>query len=172
MSIRIGSGFDVHAYGEGDHVMLGGVRIPAARGVIAHSDGDVILHALCDALLGAAALGDIGQHFPDSEPRWRGAASEGFVVAVLALLREGGWSVVNVDVTILAELPGIGPHRDAMRSRVAELLQLPVGAVNIKATTTEQLGFIGRREGLAAQVVALIESGGHAASGASQPAAR
>jgi 2-C-methyl-D-erythritol 2,4-cyclodiphosphate synthase len=158
MSVRIGSGFDVHAYGNGDHVMLAGVRIPAARGVVAHSDGDVILHALCDALLGAAALGDIGQHFPDSEPRWRGAASERFVAAVLALLREHGWGVVNVDVTLLAELPRINPYRDAMRARLSELLGLPIAAVNIKATTTEQLGCIGRGEGLAAQVVALLES--------------
>jgi 2-C-methyl-D-erythritol 2,4-cyclodiphosphate synthase len=164
MSLRIGSGFDVHAYGDGDHVMLAGVRIPATRGVIAHSDGDVILHALCDALLGAAGLGDIGQHFPDTDPRWRGAASARFVTAVMALLGERGWQVVNVDVTLLAELPRIGPHRDAMRAQLAELLGIGAAVVNIKATTTEQLGFVGRREGLAAQVVVLLESG--AATGA------
>jgi 2-C-methyl-D-erythritol 2,4-cyclodiphosphate synthase len=158
MAIRIGSGFDVHAYGDGDHVMLAGVRIAADRGVVAHSDGDVILHALCDALLGAAGLGDIGQHFPDTDPRWRGAASSQFVTAVLELLRQRGWQVGNVDVTLLAELPRIGPHREVMRAGLAQLLQVPLDAVNIKATTTEKLGFIGRREGLAAQVVALIES--------------
>ena len=158
MTIRIGSGFDVHAYGDGDHVMLAGVRIAADRGVVAHSDGDVILHALCDALLGAAGLGDIGQHFPDTEPRWRGAASSQFVTAVLELLRQRGWQVGNVDITLLAELPRIGPHREAMRAGLAQLLQVPPDAVNIKATTTEKLGFIGRREGLAAEVVALIES--------------
>jgi 2-C-methyl-D-erythritol 2,4-cyclodiphosphate synthase len=160
MSLRIGSGFDVHAYGDGDHVMLAGVRIPATRGVIAHSDGDVILHALCDALLGAAGLGDIGQHFPDTDPRWRRAASARFVTAVMALLGERGWRVVNVDVTLLAELPRIGPHRDAMRAQLAQLLVIDAAAVNIKATTTEQLGFVGRREGLAAQVVVLLESAG------------
>lgn len=158
MSLRIGSGFDVHAFGDGDHVMLAGVRIATTRGVIAHSDGDVILHALCDALLGAAGLGDIGQHFPDSDPRWRGAASGRFVTAVMAMLRERGWCVVNVDVTLLAELPRIGPHRDAMRTQLADLLGVSVAAVNIKATTTEQLGCIGRSEGLAAQVVALLAS--------------
>lgn len=138
--------------------MLAGVRIAADRGVVAHSDGDVILHALCDALLGAAGLGDIGQHFPDTDPRWRGAASSQFVTAVLELLRQRGWQVGNVDVTLLAELPRIGPHREAMRACLAQLLQVPPAAVNIKATTTEKLGFIGRREGLAAEVVALIEA--------------
>lgn len=156
MTQRIGSGIDVHAFGPGDHVMLAGVRIPCDRGVVAHSDGDVVLHALCDALLGAAGQGDIGQHFPDSDPRWRGAASEQFVVAVMALLRSRGWRVVNADVTLLAETPRIGPHRAAMRARLATLLGVAEDAVNIKATTTEQLGFVGRREGLVAQVVAGI----------------
>ena len=154
--MRIGSGFDVHAFGPGDHVMLGGVRIAHARGVIAHSDGDVLLHALCDALLGAAGLGDIGQHFPDSDPRWQGAPSARFVEAVLALVRGAGLAVVNVDLTLLAEAPRIGPHREAIRREVARLLELPPGRVNLKATTTEGLGFLGRAEGLAAQAVVLL----------------
>jgi 2-C-methyl-D-erythritol 2,4-cyclodiphosphate synthase len=156
MTQRIGSGIDVHRYGPGDHVMLAGVRIAADCGVLAHSDGDVVLHALCDALLGAAALGDIGQHFPDSDPRWRGAASRQFVVAVVGMLAERGWRVGNVDVTVLAEVPRMAAHRGAMRANLAELLAVGVDAVNVKATTTEQLGFVGRREGLAAQVVAAI----------------
>lgn len=155
--IRVGSGFDVHAFGPGDHVMLGGVRIPHAAGVRAHSDGDVLLHALCDALLGAAGLGDIGQHFPDSDPRWRGAPSSGFVEAAVSMLRERGWQVVNADLTLLAEAPRIGAHRDAVRARVAALLQVAPDAVNLKATTTERLGFVGREEGLAAQASVLIE---------------
>jgi 2-C-methyl-D-erythritol 2,4-cyclodiphosphate synthase len=159
MSQRIGSGIDVHRYGPGDHVMLAGVRIEADRGVLAHSDGDVVLHALCDALLGAAALGDIGQHFPDSDPRWRGAASRQFVVAVVGMLAGRGWRVGNVDVTVLAEVPRIAAHRDAMRSNLAALLSVGVDDVSVKATTTEQLGFVGRREGLAAQVVATIVRG-------------
>lgn len=155
--IRVGSGFDVHAFGPGDHVMLGGVRIAHGAGVIAHSDGDVLLHALCDALLGAAGLGDIGQHFPDSDPRWRGAPSSGFVEATVAMLRERGWRVVNADLTLLAEAPRIGAHRAAIGAQVATLLQLPPDAVNLKATTTERLGFVGRAEGLAAQASVLIE---------------
>ncbi|MFN5011165.1 MAG: 2-C-methyl-D-erythritol 2,4-cyclodiphosphate synthase [Gammaproteobacteria bacterium] len=154
--IRVGSGFDVHAFGPGDHVMLGGVRIAHAAGVRAHSDGDVLLHALCDALLGAAGLGDIGQHFPDSDPRWRGAPSSGFVEAAVSMLRERGWQVVNADLTLLAEAPRIGPHRESIRARVAALLQVAPDAVNLKATTTERLGFVGREEGLAAQASVLI----------------
>ncbi len=153
---RVGCGIDVHRYGPGDHVMLAGVRMVADRGVLAHSDGDVVLHALCDALLGAAALGDIGQHFPDDDPRWRGAASRHFVLAVVDMLTERGWRVGNVDVTVLAEVPRIAAHRDTMRANLAGLLGVSVDAVNLKATTAEQLGFVGRREGLAAQVVAAI----------------
>ena len=149
--IRVGSGFDVHAFGPGDHVMLGGVRIAHAAGVRAHSDGDVLLHALCDA-----RLGDIGQHFPDSDPRWRGAPSSGFVEAAVSMLRERGWEVVNADLTLLAEAPRIGAHREAIRTRVAALLQVAPDAVNLKATTTERLGFVGREEGLAAQASVLI----------------
>lgn len=155
--IRVGSGFDVHAFGPGEHVMLGGVRIAHGRGVVAHSDGDVLLHALCDALLGAAGLGDIGQHFPDSDPRWRGVASAGFVAAVVGQLAERGWRCVNADLTLLAEAPRIAAQRAAIQASVARLLGIEAGAVNLKATTTEGLGFIGRGEGLAAQATVLIE---------------
>jgi 2-C-methyl-D-erythritol 2,4-cyclodiphosphate synthase len=158
MSFRIGSGFDVHAFGPGDHVMLGGVRIPAQRGVIAHSDGDVLLHALTDALLGAAGLGDIGQHFPDSEARWKGAASVQFVRHAVQLLMAQGWQVVNADLTLLGETPRIAAHRDAIRDSIAEALGIAAAVVNVKATTTEQLGFLGRDEGLAAQAVVLLEA--------------
>jgi 2-C-methyl-D-erythritol 4-phosphate cytidylyltransferase / 2-C-methyl-D-erythritol 2,4-cyclodiphosphate synthase len=154
--MRIGSGFDVHAFGPGDFLMLGGVRIPHSRGVVAHSDGDVVLHALCDALLGAAGLGDIGQHFSDSDPRWRGADSRRFVAAVLLMLRERDLEVANADVTVLAQSPKIGPHREAMRQEIARLLGSGAACVNIKATTTEGLGFLGRAEGIAAQAVVLL----------------
>jgi 2-C-methyl-D-erythritol 2,4-cyclodiphosphate synthase len=155
-SPRVGFGTDVHAFGPGDHVWLGGVRIAHDHGLIAHSDGDVLLHALCDALLGAAGLGDIGQHFPDSDPAWKGVASIGFLRHVLALLRERGWGVVNVDLTLIGEAPRLSPHRDAIRSHLAAELGLAPDCVNLKATTTERLGFTGRREGIAAQAVALI----------------
>ena len=154
--MRIGSGFDVHAFGSGDFLMLGGVRIPHSRGVVAHSDGDVVLHALCDALLGAAGLGDIGQHFRDTDPRWRGADSRRFVAAVLAMLRERALEVANADVTVLAQSPRIGPHREAMRQEIARVLGIGETCVNIKATTTEGLGFLGRAEGIAAQAVVLL----------------
>jgi 2-C-methyl-D-erythritol 2,4-cyclodiphosphate synthase len=154
--MRIGCGFDVHAFGPGEAVVLGGVRIPHSRGVQAHSDGDVLLHALCDALLGAAGLGDIGQHFPDSDPRWRGADSARFVAAVIGMLRVQRLAVVNADLTVLAQEPRIAPHREAMRARIAQLLELPVARVSVKATTPEGLGFLGRCEGLAAQAVVLL----------------
>jgi len=157
--VRIGSGFDVHAFGAGDHLMLGGVRIAHSRGVVAHSDGDVLLHALCDALLGAAGLGDIGQHFPDSDPRWKGAASARFVTAVLGLLQARRLAVLNADLTVIAEAPRIAPHREAICREVARLLQVPVERVNLKATTTERLGFLGRAEGVAAQAVVLLSEG-------------
>ncbi len=156
--VRIGIGFDVHAFGAGDHVMLGGVRVAHERGVCAYSDGDVVIHALCDALLGAAGLGDIGVHFPDHDPQWRGAPGSLLLERVVAMLVARGYEPVNVDVTVLAERPRIGPHREAMRRRLAELLDLAPEAVNVKATTTEQLGLIGRGEGIAAQAVALVES--------------
>jgi len=160
MSMRVGSGYDVHAFGPGDHVMLGGVRIPHDRGVVAHSDGDVLLHALCDALLGAAGKGDIGQWFPDTDPRWRGADSSRFVTHVMEQLAADGWRVANVDLTLLAQAPRVAKHREAIVARVASLLGLPAGAVNLKATTTEGLGAIGRAEGLAAQASVLLHAAG------------
>ena len=156
--IRVGSGYDVHAFGPGDHIMLGGLRIAHEAGVVAHSDGDVLLHALCDAVLGAAGLGDIGQHFPDSDPRWRGADSGQFVVEACTLARARGYRVVNADLTVVAEAPRLGPHRDAIRERVAALLGVSADAVNVKATTTEKLGFTGRREGIAAFATVLISA--------------
>ncbi len=154
--VRIGQGYDVHAFGAGDHIMLGGVRVPHTAGVLAHSDGDVILHALCDAMLGALALGDIGQHFPPSDDRWKGADSSAFVRHCDALLRARGWRVGNADITVICERPKVGPHALAMRERIAALLQLPLDAVSVKATTSEKLGFTGREEGIAAQAVVLL----------------
>lgn len=158
-TMRIGSGIDVHAFGPGDSLMLGGVRIAHSCGVVAHSDGDVLLHALCDALLGAAGLGDIGQHFSDSDPRWKGADSRQFVTSVLAMLRERQLAVVNADLTVVAQAPRIAPHRAAIRREVAGLLRLPEECVNLKATTTEGLGFLGRAEGVAAQAIVLLKGG-------------
>jgi 2-C-methyl-D-erythritol 2,4-cyclodiphosphate synthase len=155
-AIRIGHGFDVHAFGEGDHVMLGGVRVPHARGVLAHSDGDVVIHALCDAMLGALALGDIGRHFPPSDPRWKGADSRAFLRHCDALLRERGWRLGNADVTVVCERPKVGPHAEAMRALLAGDLGVDVDAVSVKATTTETLGFTGRGEGIAAHAVCLL----------------
>jgi 2-C-methyl-D-erythritol 2,4-cyclodiphosphate synthase len=157
MSYRIGQGLDVHAFAEGDHVMLGGVRIPHDRGVAAHSDGDVALHALCDALLGAAALGDIGGHFPPGDDRWRGAPGVELLCRVSELLGEAGWRPVNLDLTIACERPRIAPHVAAMRSGIAAALGLATDEVSVKATTTEGLGFCGRGEGIAALAVVLIK---------------
>jgi 2-C-methyl-D-erythritol 2,4-cyclodiphosphate synthase len=156
MTFRIGHGFDVHAFGEGDHVMLGGVRIPFTRGLDAHSDGDVVIHALCDALLGALALGDIGMHFPPTDPRWRDADSRAFLRHCNALVRERGWALGNADITVICERPKIGPHAVAMRAMLADDLGVDVDAVSVKATTTETLGFTGRGEGIAAQAVCLL----------------
>ena len=158
--MRIGSGFDVHAFGPGQFVMLGGVRIAHSHGVAAHSDGDVVLHALCDALLGAAGLGDIGEHFPNDDPRWRGAASARFLERVLALLAQRELRVGNVDITVLAEVPRLAPHRAAVRDQVAALLRIAPERVNLKATTTEGLGFLGRGEGIAAQATVLLYEAG------------
>ena len=157
-SFRIGQGFDVHAFGPGDHVTLGGIRLPHTHGVRAHSDGDVLLHALCDALLGAAALGDIGMHFPDTDPKWRGADSRKFLRHVAQLVRERGYSIVNVDATVLADAPRLGKHRAEMCANIASDLQIGLNCVNVKATTSEGLGYIGRGEGLACQAIVLIES--------------
>lgn len=155
-AIRIGQGFDVHAFGDGDHLMIGGVRVPHERGVLAHSDGDVALHALCDAMLGALALGDIGQHFPPSDPQWKGADSRAFVRHCNQLLAEQGWRVGNADITVICEKPKIGPHAPAMRAAIADDLGIALDAVSVKATTTEKLGFTGRGEGIAAQATATV----------------
>jgi 2-C-methyl-D-erythritol 2,4-cyclodiphosphate synthase len=154
--VRIGSGIDVHAFGPGDFVMLGGVRVPHTQGVLAHSDGDVVLHALCDALLGAAGLGDIGQHFRDTDPQWKGADSKSFVRSVMNMLLIRKLRVGNADITVLAEAPKVGPVRDEIRRQVAQLLEVSEEHVNVKATTTEKLGFLGRKEGIAAQAVVLL----------------
>jgi 2-C-methyl-D-erythritol 4-phosphate cytidylyltransferase/2-C-methyl-D-erythritol 2,4-cyclodiphosphate synthase len=153
---RLGTGFDVHAFGEGDHVWLGGIRIAHDRGVVAHSDGDVILHALTDALLGALADGDIGTHFPPSDPQWRGASSARFLAYAVDLVRRRGGLVDHLDTTLLCEKPRLGPHREAMRLRIAEIAGLRLDQVSLKATTTEKLGFTGRSEGIAAQAAATI----------------
>jgi 2-C-methyl-D-erythritol 2,4-cyclodiphosphate synthase len=157
-SIRIGQGFDVHAFGDGDHLMLGGVRVPHANGVVAHSDGDVAIHALCDAILGALALGDIGKHFPPDDPRWRDADSRTFLRHCTALARERGWVVGNADITIVGERPKIGPHANSMRTLLADDMQVAPDAVSVKATTTERLGFCGREEGIAAMAVVLLQT--------------
>lgn len=155
-ALRIGHGFDVHAFGAGDHVMLGGVRVPHTHGLVAHSDGDVVLHALCDALLGALALGDIGAHFPPSAARWKNADSRELLRAVYALIASRGWCIGNVDATVLAEAPRLAPHVSLMRERIALDLTCGVDLVSVKATTTESLGFVGRGEGIAAEVVTLL----------------
>jgi len=154
--IRTGTGYDVHAFGDGDHLMICGVRVPHARGFLAHSDGDVGLHALVDAILGALADGDIGSHFPPSDPQWRGASSDRFLrFAVERVARRGG-RVVHLDLTIVCEAPKVGPHRDAMRARIAGIAGISIDRVGVKATTSEQLGFTGRREGIAAMATATI----------------
>ncbi len=157
--MRIGQGMDVHAFGEGDHVMLGGVRIPYGRGVVAHSDGDVVIHALCDAVLGALGEGDIGRHFPDSDPRYRGADSRVFLRTVAQMMATAGFKLVNADVTVLAEAPRIAVHRGAIASNLAADLGVEARFINVKATTTERMGFIGRGEGLAALASVLLEHG-------------
>ncbi len=155
--MRIGHGFDVHRFGDGDHLMIGGVRIPHAQGFVAHSDGDVLLHALCDALLGACALGDIGHHFPDDDPRWAGADSRELLRDVLGHVAAAGYRVGNVDATVIAQAPKLAGHIAAMRETIAGDLGVTRDAVNVKATTTERLGFTGRGEGIAAEAVVLLE---------------
>jgi len=150
MDIRTGNGFDVHAFCEGDHVVLCGLDIPHSHGLLGHSDADVGMHAVTDAIYGALAMGDIGRHFPPSDPQWRGAASEIFLIHACDLARERGFAVSNVDLTLICELPKIGPHADAMRARMADLMGLPFDRMSVKATTSERLGFTGRGEGIAA----------------------
>ncbi|WP_236213957.1 2-C-methyl-D-erythritol 2,4-cyclodiphosphate synthase [Metapseudomonas otitidis] len=154
--MRIGHGYDVHRFGDGDHITLGGVRIPYRFGLVAHSDGDVVLHALSDALLGAAALGDIGKHFPDTDPQFKGADSRVLLRHVLAQVKGKGWKVGNVDATIVAQAPKMAPHIEAMRAAIAADLEVGIDQVNVKATTTEKLGFTGREEGIAVHAVALL----------------
>ncbi|MBC3410018.1 2-C-methyl-D-erythritol 2,4-cyclodiphosphate synthase [Pseudomonas sp. SWRI51] len=154
--MRIGHGYDVHRFADGDFITLGGVRIPHKFGLLAHSDGDVLLHALSDALLGAAALGDIGKHFPDTDPQFKGADSRVLLRHVVGVVRNKGWKVGNVDATIVAQAPKMAPHIDTMRQRIAEDLQVDLDQVNVKATTEEKLGFTGREEGIAVHAVALL----------------
>jgi 2-C-methyl-D-erythritol 4-phosphate cytidylyltransferase/2-C-methyl-D-erythritol 2,4-cyclodiphosphate synthase len=150
---RTGLGFDVHAFAGDGPIMMGGIEIPHQRGLAGHSDADVILHSITDALLGAGGLGDIGQHFPPTDPQWKGADSAIFLAAAAKLVRDAGGTIDFVDCTVICEAPKVGPYRDAMRSRVAAILGLPISSVSIKATTTERLGFAGRGEGIAAQAV-------------------
>lgn len=156
--LRIGTGYDTHRFAEGNFVMIGGVKIPHTQGVLAHSDGDVLLHAITDALLGAAALGDIGRHFPDTDPAFASMDSSAFVKEAIRLLQEKNYRVVNIDSTIITEAPRLSSHIDKMRDHISTLLGVSTDAVNVKATTNEKMGWIGRGEGLAAQVVVLISS--------------
>ncbi|MFI7839300.1 2-C-methyl-D-erythritol 2,4-cyclodiphosphate synthase [Pseudomonas asiatica] len=154
--MRIGHGYDVHRFCDGDFITLGGVRIPHKYGLLAHSDGDVLLHALSDALLGAAALGDIGKHFPDTDPQFKGADSRILLRHVVGIVQAKGWKVGNIDATIVAQAPKMAPHIETMRKLIAEDLQVELDQVNVKATTTEKLGFTGREEGIAVHSVALL----------------
>ncbi|WP_346299605.1 2-C-methyl-D-erythritol 2,4-cyclodiphosphate synthase [Halomonas sp. BM-2019] len=154
--MRIGHGFDVHRFGAGDHLMIGGVAVPFDQGFVAHSDGDVLLHAISDALLGACALGDIGRHFPDTDPAWKGADSRVLLRHVVGLVHEAGFRVGNLDATLIAQAPKMAPHIAAMAANIAADLEVEAGAVNVKATTSERLGFTGRGEGIAAEAVVLL----------------
>lgn len=156
--MRIGQGYDVHRFGAGDHLTIGGVKIPFSHGFVAHSDGDVLLHALCDALLGACALGDIGRHYPDTDPQFKGADSRQLLKDVMSKVRAKGYQVVNLDLTILAQAPKMAPYIERMCQVIASDLALDVTQVNVKATTTELLGFVGRKEGIAAQAIVLLAS--------------
>lgn len=158
MKLRIGQGIDVHAFGPGDHVVLGGVSIPHDQGLVAHSDGDVLLHALADALLGALALGDIGKHFPDTDDAYSGADSRVLLRHVVGLVHDLGYRLVNADATLIAQAPKMAPHIDRMRSNIAADCQVEQSAVSVKATTSERLGFTGRKEGIAAQAVVLLDA--------------
>jgi 2-C-methyl-D-erythritol 2,4-cyclodiphosphate synthase len=155
--MRIGHGYDVHAFGEGNHIIIGGVRIPFKHGLLAHSDGDVLIHSLCDALLGAAAMGDIGKHFPETDPRFLDINSRKLLRSVVSLIKSKGYSVVNIDSTIIAQAPKLAPYIDAMVENLSSDLESDIDVVNVKATTTENLGFEGRGEGIACHVVVLIQ---------------
>lgn len=157
--VRVGSGYDVHRLVEGEELWLGGIRIPHTHGLAGHSDADVAIHAIVDALLGAVAAGDIGNHFPPSDPQWKGASSDRFLQHAAQMVAEAGYAVGNIDLTIICEAPKIGPHRAAIRTRLADLLKLPENRISVKATTTERLGFTGRGEGMAAQAVATVVLG-------------
>ena len=159
MEFRIGNGYDVHRLAEGLPLVLGGVKIPHTKGCVAHSDGDVLIHALCDALLGALALGDIGHHFPDTSDEFAGIDSTILLRRVVAMVREKGWEIVNVDNTLLAQKPKIAPYIAAMRETLAVVMDVSVDCVSVKATTTERLGFTGREEGIAAEAVCLLRRG-------------
>ncbi len=159
MDFRIGNGYDVHALAEGLELWLGGVRIDHTKGCVAHSDGDAAIHALCDALLGAAAMGDIGVHFPDNDPKYRGVDSKILLFQTVGLLKNGGYRVKNADITICLQNPKIAPYIPAMRAALAEAMGVGVDCVSVKATTTEKLGFVGREEGVAAYATALIYKG-------------
>ena len=156
--MRIGHGYDVHRFGPGDKLILGGVSIPYQHSFVAHSDGDVLIHALIDALLGAAALGDIGQHFPDTDAKWQGANSRQLLAAVVAMISSKGYKLGNADITIVAQQPKMLPHLDKMRLNLAADISCNIDQINIKATTTEELGFAGRKEGIACHAVALLVS--------------
>ena len=155
--IRVGLGYDVHRFNDGNFIILGGVKIDYKQGLEAHSDGDVVLHALCDALLGAAALGDIGKHFPDTDPDFKGADSRVLLRHVYRIVSDLGFQLVNADMTIIAQAPKMAPHIAAMRRNIADDLKVDIDSINVKATTTENLGFEGRKEGIAVQAIVLIE---------------
>jgi len=156
--VRIGHGYDVHAFGEGDKIVIGGTVIPHSHGLIAHSDGDVLLHALCDAILGALALGDIGKHFPDNDPSYKNADSRALLRMVFAKAKSLGYQLVNTDMTVIAQAPKMAPHIETMRHNIAADLEADVTQVNVKATTTEKLGFEGRKEGISAHAVVILSA--------------
>jgi len=158
--MRVGQGVDVHRFDEqsaATRIRLGGVDVPAPHALLAHSDGDVLLHAICDALLGAAGLGDIGEHFPDTDPTWAGADSRALLKDVANAIRQRGWQLVNLDVTLIAQTPRVGDYKSAMRASIAQVLNVDLDRINVKATTTEKLGFVGRKEGIAAEAICLLE---------------
>ncbi len=154
---RVGIGFDAHQFNKERKLLLGGVEIPGSAGLKGHSDADVLLHALADALLGAAGLGDIGTHFPDSDSAWKGASSSLFIEKILALLKKNHWNIANADLTVFAQVPKLQAHKPVMKRSIASMLQISEDCVNVKATTTDQMGFVGREEGIAAQAIVLLE---------------